>query len=170
MLVIDEAGDKHGPLNKQQALALAEDHNLDLYLVSTPAAGPAVAKLVNYGRMQYNQEKRARELRKKQQATHNREMRFRVNTGAHDQAFKLKKIIEFLQANQRVKISLRFRGREASHPELGINKLQEIIQEVTTWGAIEKPISRNGMVISTTLIPIKSKNQPGKNQTLNPED
>lgn len=132
LLVIDPTGHKHGPMLKADALALAKDHGLDLYLVSEPKEGVAVAKILNYGRVHYNKIKKAKALKKQQAVIHNREIRFRVRIAEHDQKVKIKKIQEFLEAQQRVKISLRFRGREAAHPELGFAKINEIIEAVAT--------------------------------------
>lgn len=165
LLVIDPTGHKHGPMLKADALALAKDHGLDLYLVSEPKEGVAVAKILNYGRVHYNKIKKAKALKKQQAVIHNREIRFRVRIAEHDQKVKIKKIQEFLEAQQRVKISLRFRGREAAHPELGFAKINEIIEAVATWGTRDGSVSRSGMVLSCWLVPIKTKLKKSRKST-----
>ena len=116
--VIDEDGQVVGVMSSGQALALARERNVDLVEVS-PMASPPVCRLMDYGRFKYEQAKKENEARKRQKTSELKEIRLSPKTDEHDIAVKVRKVEEFLGDGDKVKVVVRFRGREMAHPELG---------------------------------------------------
>lgn len=167
MIVIDSDGKQLGVKSKAEALKIAEAQDLDLYLVSAPNSSQAVAKILDYGKLKYDQAKKSKKL--KQHQIVNKQIRLRAGIGDHDIAIKIKKARDFLIAKSRVKVSLRFRGREVTHAELGYQKLQQFLTAVEDIATTEQKIEKSGMFLNMFLIPIsakskaKSKSQKGNN-------
>ncbi|AHF57839.1 MULTISPECIES: translation initiation factor IF-3 [Spiroplasma] len=154
VLIINENGEKIGPLSRHEALALAEEKGLDLLLVSMNS-NPPVAKLVDYGKFKYEQKKKERESKKHQHVTENKEMRLRTGIGDHDIEFKAKKVREFLENGDRVKISLKFRGREVARPEFGKETLKKFYSHIEDLAKIEKEPQLNGLFLDMYVVPKK---------------
>ena len=130
--LIDENGEKVGVLSIDEALEMAEDKNLDLVLVA-PNAKPVVCKIMNYGKYKFEQAKREKESRKNQKAVEVKEIRVSSNIGQHDFDFKSKNARNFLENGNKVKFTLRFRGRELNNSKAGeaiLNKFAESLEDI----------------------------------------
>ena len=132
--VIGETGEKIGVLPIEEALALAEEKDLDLVLVA-PNATPVVCKIMNYGKYKFEQAKKEKESRKNQKTVEMKEIRVTPNIGEHDFGFKSKNARAFLAAGNKVKFTVRFRGRELNNVKAGevvLNRFVEDLQDVAT--------------------------------------
>lgn len=159
VLVIDAQGEKRGVMNTLRALDMAEDAHLDLVEVS-PNATPPVCKILNYGKFKYEQEKKIRDAKKNQVVTKLKEIRMQPKIEKHDLEFKSKFIAQFLDEGNKVKVSIRFRGRELAHTELGkvvLDKILDILKENEVNYNLEKPAMMEGRMMSLILSPGKSK-------------
>ena len=150
--LVDESGEMAGVVSVQEALELAEQAGLDLVEVS-PNASPPVCKILDFGKYKYQQQKRANEARKKQKVITVKEVKVRPTIDAHDLEVKMRNVRKFLDAGDKVKITLRFRGREMSHQELGKKLLDDIREELGDTIKVEHAPSLEGrqmiMVISS---------------------
>lgn len=136
MLVIDDDGTKRGIMPVSQALAMAEEAGLDLVEVS-PQAKPPVCKLMDFGKYKYQEQKKAAEARKKQKIIEVKEIKMRPNIDTHDYEVKMRSILRFFEEGDKVKITLRFRGREMAHQELGMQLLEKVQKEVDGIAKVE---------------------------------
>ena len=130
--LIDENGEKVGIVSIEEALEMAEDRNLDLVLVA-PNAKPVVCKIMNYGKYKFEQAKKEKESRKNQKAVEIKEIRVSSNIGQHDFDFKSKNARNFLENGNKVKFTLRFRGRELNNSKAGeviLNKFAESLEDI----------------------------------------
>ncbi|MXW87752.1 MAG: translation initiation factor IF-3, partial [Boseongicola sp. SB0667_bin_21] len=116
--LIGADGENRGVVSPEQALELAEDSGLDLVEIS-PNASPPVCKIMDYGKFKYEQQKRESDARKKQKTIDIKEVKFRPNTDIHDYDVKMRNVTRFLESGDKVKVTLRFRGREMAHLNLG---------------------------------------------------
>ena len=117
-------------------MEMAEDAALDLVEIS-PNATPPVCKIMDYGKFKYEQQKRESEARKKQKTIDIKEVKFRPNTDTHDYEVKMKNVFKFLEAGDKVKITLRFRGREMAHQNLGRELLERVAEDTKEVGKVE---------------------------------
>ncbi len=117
-------------------MEMAEDAALDLVEIS-PNATPPVCKIMDYGKFKYEQQKRESEARKKQKTIDIKEVKFRPNTDTHDYEVKMKNVFKFLEAGDKVKITLRFRGREMAHQNLGRELLERVAEDTKDVGKVE---------------------------------
>jgi translation initiation factor IF-3 len=154
--VIDEAGKQLGIMNTNEALRMAEMKGLDLVEVS-PNANPPVCRLMDYGKYVYERAKREREARKAQKVVEVKEIRVRPKTGDHDVAFKLRNARQFLLAGSKVKVRVVFRGREITHPEVGRELLDEIVQALSDVAVVEQRARSEGRSMIMILAPSVSK-------------
>ncbi len=132
--VIGETGEKLGVFQLENAIEIAEEKNLDLVLVA-PNAKPAVCKIMNYGKYKFEQAKKEKESRKNQKAVELKEIRVSLNIGDHDFNFKSKNARGFLEAGNKVKFTLKFRGRELNNAKAGeaiLNKFAESLEDIAT--------------------------------------
>lgn len=127
MRVIDEDGKQLGVLSKQEALAIAEERDLDLVEIS-PDASPPVCKIVDWGKYNYQRTKQLQKNRKTAKSLEMKQMRFGLKIGDHDLAIKMGKVAKFLQAGHKVKVTLFYRGREQAHKEIGFKIAQKVIE------------------------------------------
>lgn len=134
--LIAEDGEQVGVVSIQDALARAEEAGLDLVEIS-PNAEPPVCKILDYGKYKYEQQKKAAEARKKQKVIEVKELKFRPNIDDHDYQVKIKAARRFLEEGDKVKITLRFRGREMSHMDLGMKVLTRVREELADIGKVE---------------------------------
>jgi len=149
--LVDEEGGKNGIVPTREALELAKERDLDLVEVS-PNANPPVCKILNYGKYRFEQEKRLRDSRKAQKALKLKEIRMQPKIGAGDLDTKAKHVQEFLDEGDKVKVTIRFRGRELAHTELGYDVLNEVLKRLTEGSyTIEKPAAMEGRFMSMTL-------------------
>jgi len=145
--LIDDEGQMIGVMSSAQALSLARERNLDLVEVS-PMAVPPVCKLMDYGRFKYEQAKRENEARKHQKTVEIKEIRMTPRTDDHDLEVKVRKIEEFLAEGDKVKVSVKFRGREMAHPELGRQVLDRVATELKGTAMLERTPIMEGKMIS----------------------
>jgi translation initiation factor IF-3 len=162
VLVIDEEGKKIGLMITRDALELARSKGLDLVEVA-PQADPPVARIMDFGKYLYTQQKRQRDAKKKQAAQQIKEIKLRTKTEEHDLQTKLKKIKEFLLDGDRVKIRVVYRGREMAHPELGHAVLHRILEELEDYGAQVDQSEMQGKSLLTMIAPY-TKEQIAKRQ------
>lgn len=154
MLVIGNDGNKYGILSRQEALKLAEDLNLDLVLVS-PDAKPAVAKLLDYSKYRFELQKKAKEIKKNQKITVIKEVQLSPVIEKHDFETKANNARKFLEKGNKVKVTLRFRGRMIVHQDLGrkvMNDFAEYLKDVST---ADSAVKLDGKSLILILNPIK---------------
>ena len=147
--VIGNEGEKLGTLSLEEALEKADEENLDLVLVS-PNVQPPVCKIMNYGKYKFEQAKKEKEAKKKQKVLETKEIRVTPNIEEHDFAFKSKNARKFLEDGNKVKITVRFRGREVNNSKAGevvLNKFIEVLEEVATVEKSPKLEGRNMFTI-----------------------
>jgi translation initiation factor IF-3 len=139
-----------------QARLISQDRGLDLVEVS-PGANPPVVKLIDFGKFKYQMQKKAAEAKKKQAVTELKEIKFRPNIEQHDLEVKLKKIYEFLEDGDKVKLLLQFRGREMAHKELGFDKFNSIITMIkeASGATVESEPKLMGNRITAMVAPTK---------------
>lgn len=119
-----------------KALVLADEAGLDLVEIS-PNANPPVCKIMDFGKFKYEQQKRESEARKKQKTIEVKEVKFRPNTDTHDYQVKMRNVFKFLENGDKVKVTLRFRGREMAHQNLGRQLLERVAEDVKEIGRVE---------------------------------
>lgn len=139
-----------------QALQKARESDVDLVEVA-PNAEPPVARLLDYGKLRYLYSKKDRESKKGQKNTDLKEVRFRPNIGIHDLNSKLRKVREFIEDGSKVKLTVRFRGREAVHQQLGLSVLKRVADDLKDDVRLEKPPAMEGRALSMILIPSQSR-------------
>ena len=149
--LVGEAGDQLGIMSPREAMQIAMESGLDLVEVA-PAAKPPVCKIMDVGRYKYEQSKRERETRKRQHIISMKEVKLRPNIEDNDFQTKVKNAIRFLEEGDKVKVTIMFRGREMSHPELGqelLNRVSEVVKELANVERSAKLEGRNmSMIIS----------------------
>jgi translation initiation factor IF-3 len=148
--VIDDAGQQLGVMSPQQALVIARQKALDLVEVA-PMAQPPVCKIMDFGKYQYQEQKRAREARKHQKVIEVKEIKFRPKVDEHDYQFKKKHIERFLADGDKVKATIFFRGREMAHPEIGRRILERLIEELADIAVPESMPRMEGKTMDTIL-------------------
>lgn len=154
--LIDQNGEQVGVVATADALARAEAENLDLVEIS-PMAAPPVCRIMDFGKYRFEEEKRVKEARKKQKIVHLKEIKFRPKIDEHDFDFKVKGAVKFLSRGDKVKITVRFRGREMAHPELGFNVIDKVKDHLAAEIGIieEKKAAFEGRNIIMVLAPGK---------------
>ena len=135
-----------------QALAIAKQKGLDLVEIS-PTAVPPVCRIMDFGKYQYQEQKRTRESKKNQRVILVKEIKFRPKVDEHDYQFKKKHIERFLGEGDKVKATIFFRGRENAHPEIGRRILERLIEELSEIGTIESEPQKEGNQLHTILAP-----------------
>lgn len=150
--VIGANGENLGVMSPQEALRHAREAQLDLVEVA-PAVSPPVCRIIDYAKYRYDQERKEREVKKKQKGGQLKEMRFRPNIDDHDYQFKLQAIKRFLANRDKVKVTLRFRGREMAHIDRGQRVLDRLAQELADVGVVERPPFQEGRFINVILAP-----------------
>ena len=149
-------GEQLGIVDTEEALRLAQAGDVDLVEVAA-SASPPVCRLLDYGKFRYSKQKKDAEAKKKQHVTQLKELRIRPGTDVHDLERQLKKAQEFLGDGQRVKFTLRFRGRELAHQELGRRKLQDVAQQLSEVSWVESEPRTEGRVMNLVLAPGQRK-------------
>ncbi len=153
-------GEQIGVKKINEAMWLAEQLDLDLVEVA-PNARPPVCRLMDYGRYKYEQSVKEREARKKQTRTQIKELRMRVRIGEHDFEITRRKAREFLEDHDKVKVTIRFRGRERERPEFGRELMDRLAEEVADYGTIEQPPKIEGGSMTMVLAPVKQSRRSG---------
>ena len=157
--LVGETGEQLGIMSPRDALQIALEQGLDLVEVA-PAAKPPVCKIMDVGRYKYEQSKREREARKKQHIISIKEVKLRPNIEDNDFHTKVRNAIRFLEEGDKVKVTIMFRGREMSHPELGRELLDRVAEVVKDLGNVERSAKLEGrnmsMIVSPIAAPVKS--------------
>lgn len=164
VFLIDESGNQRGVMNTFDAQKIADDAGLDLVEVS-PMANPPVCKVLDYGKYRYEMEKKQKEAKKNQVVTKLKEVRMQSKIAEGDINTKSKAIAEFLTEGNKVKVSIRFKGRTMTHPELGKDVLDTILVKLTEMECpfnLDKSAFMEGKMMSIMLSPSKSSRQKAK--------
>jgi translation initiation factor IF-3 len=150
--LIDHEGTNHGIVPIDRALALASEAGLDLVEIS-PNSEPPVTKILDYGRFKYQSQKKAAEARKKQKTVEIKEIKMRPNIDTHDYEVKMRSVRRFFEEGDKVKVTLRFRGREMAHQELGIKLLDRVKEETSPLAKVEAEPRLEGRQMTMVLAP-----------------
>jgi len=159
--VIGADGSQLGIMDTRSAIQLAETQGLDLAEVS-PTANPPVCKILDYGKYKYQLKKKQKQSKKNQVVIQLKEVQFRPQTDTHDIEFKVKHIVRFLEEGDKVKVSVRFRGREATHVDIGYALVKQIIDMVGTSGIVESSPKMEGKVLSLLFASNAKAKKPSK--------
>ncbi len=154
MLVIGNDGTKHGVLSKNEAQKLADDLNLDLVLIS-PDAKPPVAKILDYSKHRFEQQKKAKEIKKNQKVTVIKEVQLSPTIDKHDFETKANNAKKYLEKGNKVKVTLRFKGRMIVHKDLGQKVIIEFADYLKDVATKDAPIKLDGRSLILILNPIK---------------
>lgn len=141
-----------GVLTTDEARRIAADRGLDLVEVN-PKAQPPVCKIMDYGRFKYDEKKKKAEAKKRQAQIELKEIKLRPKTDDHDIGFKVNHIRRFIDEGNKVKITVRFRGREITHPEVALKQIETIIEQVSDHVIVETPPRMEGRTMTTILAP-----------------
>ncbi|MEY3431461.1 MAG: hypothetical protein RIS53_359 [Bacillota bacterium] len=150
VLVIDQNGKQLGVMNSYQANQLAEQAGLDLLCVA-PGAKPPVCKILDYGKYRFEQQKKAREAKKNQHIIEIKEIQISPQIGEHDLQVKVKAAIGFFQEGDKVKLVLRYKGRQMAHQDFGIEMVNKFIESVKDVSVVEKKPELEGKLLITIL-------------------
>lgn len=153
--VVDEEGGMLGIMEPRKALEIAEERGLDLVEVA-PTASPPVCRIMNFGKYQYQQSKKAADARKHQKSIHVKEIKFRPRTDEHDYQFKKNNIIRFLEDGNKAKATVIFRGRENAHTHIGKRMLERLVADLQQYAEVEREPKLEGNQFIVILAP-KSK-------------
>ena len=167
--LIDEVGTQVGIVAIRDALQMAEERGFDLVEVA-PNAVPPVCRIMDYGKFRYEQSKKEREARKHQKQVELKEVRLKPKTDDHDIDVKAKQARKFLLAGDKVKFTLRFRGREIFHPDIGMAMLENMAEDLRDVSVVEQKPLMEGRVLSLLLAPnAKARQTPAKPATAAPK-
>jgi translation initiation factor IF-3 len=152
--LIGANGENLGVMSPDRALLLAEEAGLDLVEIS-PTATPPVCKIMDFGKFKYETQKKEAEARRNQKVIEIKEVKFRPGTDTHDYGVKMRSVLKFLEEGDKVKITLRFRGREMAHQELGKALLDRVAEDVKAAGRIESMPRLEGRQMVMMIGPVK---------------
>src|SRR5215216_3336598 len=150
--LIDQTGHNHGPTEIQTALAMAQEAGLDLVEIA-PNSNPPVCKLLDYGKYKYQAQKKAAEARKKQKTVEIKEIKVRPMIDDHDYDVKMRAMQRFFEEGDKVKITLRYRGREMAHQEIGTKLLDKVKADVAEFAKVEQDARFEGRQVVMVLAP-----------------
>ncbi len=172
--IIDgENNEQLGVMSIGDALSLARQRNVDLVEIAANA-NPPVCKLINYGKFRYDQAKKEKESKKHQHANKVKEVQLSPSIDPHDLQIKTNHAVDFLCEDMKVKVALRFRGRENAHPEIGMQLVQKFIKDLSPWGQPDFPPKQTGKLINVMLSPLpkqkRARHPKADEMTEVPED
>jgi len=150
--LIDEKGENVGVVPVAQALGRAEQAGLDLVEIA-PLAQPPVVKILDFGKYKYEEQKRKNEARKKQKVIEIKEIKMRPSIDHHDYAIKMRSVVKFLAEGDKVKVTLRFRGRELVHQEIGVKVLERVRGDLAERGKVEQFPRMEGRQMTMVIAP-----------------
>ena len=156
MRVIDENGDQLGILPTEEALERAFGVDLDLVEIS-PTAVPPVCRVMDYGKFKFEESKKAHDARKRQTRIQVKEVKFRPGTDEGDYQVKLRNLTRFLDEGNKAKVTLRFRGREMAHRDLGYKLLKRVEDDLSDYGTVEQHPLMEGRQMVMVMAPVKKK-------------
>ncbi len=163
--LIDASGENVGVVPIDKALRMSREADLDLVEVA-PGAEPPVCRIMDFGKFLYEREKKEREAKKSQTKIEIKEIRLRPKTNVHHRFFKTQDARRWLEDGMKVRVSIRFRGREIVHPEVALEDLKEIAEELKDIATVEQAPSLEGKMMGMTLTPAKV----GKKRSVSPEE
>ncbi|WP_026174379.1 translation initiation factor IF-3 [Effusibacillus pohliae] len=152
--LIDDKGEQLGIMPLHKALQIAEERNLDLVNVA-PTAKPPVCKIMDYGKYKFEQQKKEKEARKNQQVINIKEIRLSPTIDEHDFQTKLRSAVKFLQNGDKVKVTVRFRGRQITHADIGKKVLERMIEQTSELALVERAPNMDGRQMIMILAPRK---------------
>jgi translation initiation factor IF-3 len=152
--LIGADGENVGVVTPDRGMQLAEQAGLDLVEIS-PNANPPVVKIMDFGKYKYEQQKRESEARKKQKVIEVKEVKFRPNTDTHDYDVKMRNVYKFLENGDKVKVTLRFRGREMAHQNLGRELLERVAADTKEYGKVENMPKMEGRQMIMIIGPLQ---------------
>ncbi len=150
--VVDQNGEQLGVMSSRDALALADERQLDLVKIA-PQARPPVCKLMDYGKYRFEQSKKEREFRKNQKVITVKEVRLSATIEDHDIDVKFKNAVKFLKDGNKVKVTIRFRGRQITHSEIGRQVMVEFADRIKEYGTVDKAPAIEGRNMSMFISP-----------------
>ena len=153
--VIGEDGKPIGIMTSNAALKMAYDQGLDLVLIA-PQATPPTCRIMDYGKYRFDREKKEKEAKKKQQVVELKEVQLSCRIDTHDFETKARNAVRFLTAGNKVRVVVRFKGREMAHQELGRDMLTRFEEAVSSVGTVEKKPVLDGRIISMVVVPVKN--------------
>lgn len=167
--VVGDKGEQMGIIPINQALEMARNQGLDLVEVSA-SSSPPVCRILDYGKYRYAQERKERELRKSQKISELREIRLRPKIGEHDFDAKAKVAQKLLTGGDKVKLTIMFRGREITHPDIGMKLLQKMVETVRGTAGIEKQPVLDGKRMVMVLAPLPHRSSEAKDRAARPDE
>jgi translation initiation factor IF-3 len=162
--LVDEEGNMLGIKSTKEALEIARERGFDLVEVS-PGASPPVCRIMDYGKYKYEQSKKAKRAKKKQHMMQVKEIKMRPKIESHDYGFKMNHARRFLEHNNKVKFSLIFRGREVTHPDIGLRILKQVAEDLSEMATVEAGPKKEGMTMMMVLCPKPPPKKPAEKQT-----
>jgi len=157
--LINEKGEQAGVVPTPEALAYAQEHDLDLVEVA-PEARPPVCRVLDYSKWKYEQEQKAKAARRHQKQVNVREIKLRPKIADNDYETKKNHVVRFLKGDDRVKVTIMFRGREQTHPERGEALLMRLAEDVAELGTVEQSPQQDGRNMTMLLAPNKKNPEP----------
>ncbi len=154
MQLIDAEGENHGTVSVSRALEIAAEQGLDLVEIS-PNNNPPICKVLDFGKFKYQSQKKASEARKKQKTQDVKEIKMRPNIDTHDYDVKMRAVEKFLGEGDKVKVTLRFRGREMAHQELGMQLLHRVKEQLAEIAKVEAEPKLEGRQMMMVVAPAK---------------
>ena len=153
--MITSEGEQLGIMSAKEALKLAEERSMDLVKIA-PQAQPPVCKIMDYGKYRFDQAKREKEAKKNQRVIELKEVRLSLNIDVHDFNTKVNQAKKFIAAGNKLKVSIRFRGRELGHPELGLANMERFAEVMAEVAVVEKPAKMEGRNMLMFMAPKKA--------------
>ena len=154
VLVIDQNGDQLGVMSRNQAINVAYDQDLDLVCVAPKSKTP-VCRIMDYGKYRFEQQKKQKEMKKNSKTVSLKETQLSPTIDVHDKNVKLKRTLKWLESGDKVKIAVRFRGRQLAHIDIGQKILDDFVAECADYCVIEKPAKLEGRTLTAILAPKK---------------
>ncbi len=154
--MVGEEGEALGIMSVRQALQLSEEAGVDLVEIA-PLANPPVCRIMDYGKFKYQEQKRQHEQKLKQKQVQVKEIKFRPGTDENDYQIKLRNMMRFLQDDDKIKVTLRFRGREMAHQEIGMRQIERIKTDLQDLAQVEQMPKMEGRQMVMILAPNKKK-------------
>jgi len=150
--LVDERGNMVGVVGRSEALQMAADAGLDLVEIA-PNADPPVCKILDYGKFKYEEQKKKNEARKKQKIIEVKEIKLRPSIDDHDYQVKMRSMNKFIEEGDKVKVTMRFRGRELAHQDLGMNVLMRVKEDLDTIAKVEQMPRMEGRQMTMVVAP-----------------
>lgn len=152
-------GEQVGVMPTRQALEYAYDHGVDLVMIA-PTATPPVCRAVDYGKFRFEKDKREKEAKKNQTIVKVKEIQLSCKIDTHDFNTRLSQAIKFLQGGDKVKVAIRFKGREMAHQQIGVQVIERFMEACAEYGTSDKKPTIDGRFVSVMLVPVKPSAKP----------